>query len=133
MRVLKTLNLITARFQLAYALGSNEAQVGILFSPWHINQALVFDVLIDSPAERAGIKKGDQIIGINELKVNNFMDYVNYLKRSKINQGDTLKIRIERGGKELETEIKIPVIPFSPEEPEEQPIKEKPRKKELPV
>ena len=58
-----------------------------------------------SPAEKAGLKKGDVIIKLGETKVTNLRDYSNALKT--YSPGDDVNIVYTRDGKEIKTNIKL--------------------------
>ncbi len=62
-------------------------------------------VVENSPAEKAGLKKGDVIISFDGKKVAGLRDYSNLLKKHK--PGDIVKIKFKRNGKILETKIKL--------------------------
>jgi aminopeptidase YwaD len=51
------------------------------------------------PAERAGMLKGDKIIGINGMPVQNIYDYMNRLKQLKA--GERANVDVNRNGEEL--------------------------------
>jgi aminopeptidase N len=59
----------------------------------------------DSPAQMAGLQKGDVIISIDDQKVNNLRDYSQALKKFKA--GDSAKVVFLRQGVELTIEIKF--------------------------
>ena len=109
-------------FELMYILGS--VKIGVTFTN-DLNQNLVYAVMVNSPADKAGIKEGDRIIEINGINIKNSSDYYNYLEKKTPKQGDVLKFKIERGGILRIVEVKFPVIPFSPDEPKEEPEREK--------
>ena len=48
------------------------------------------------PAERAGIKKGDRIIGINGLKVTNVQDYM--IRLQTLEPGQIVTVEVNRDG-----------------------------------
>lgn len=50
-------------------------------------------------AQKAGLKQGDIIIMMNDLKIENIQDYMKGL--SKFEKGQTIQIKIQREGKEL--------------------------------
>jgi hypothetical protein len=77
---------------------------------------IVGKVWMNSPAQKAGIQKGDKIIGIDGITVSSFLDYDNFIENIQPKQGSTLKVQIERGGKVLEVDIRYPVIPMYPVE-----------------
>lgn len=53
----------------------------------------------DGPADRAGMLKGDKIIGINGKPVENIYDYMNRLKQLKI--GQRANVDVERDGQKV--------------------------------
>jgi len=57
----------------------------------------------NSPAKKAGIKKGDAIVAVNGKVVKSLRDYSNVLKQFK--PGDKLKLKVLRDGKTFETEF----------------------------
>lgn len=59
----------------------------------------------DSPAERAGLREGDIIIGINTTKVNRLKDLSDILK--SLHAGDNISIVFLREGKEMTTEAEL--------------------------
>lgn len=58
-----------------------------------------------SPAETAGLKEGDVIVGFNEKNVDNLMDLSNDLASAK--PGDNVKVRIIREKNELTIAVKL--------------------------
>jgi aminopeptidase N len=60
---------------------------------------LVSGVLPGSPAEKAGLQKGDRIVGVNDEKVSGLEDYSAALKGHK--PGDAIRVRVVRDGAEL--------------------------------
>ncbi|MCX7771730.1 MAG: RIP metalloprotease RseP [Clostridia bacterium] len=64
----------------------------------------------DSPLQKAGIKRGDKIVRLDDTTVTNTQDIVNYLNKSRTDKSAPLSVTIERDGKQLTfTNIK----PFS--------------------
>ena len=59
----------------------------------------------DSPAEIAGLQKGDIIIMVDQYKIANLKDYSDALK--KFNPGDTVEVTYLREGVENKTQIKL--------------------------
>ncbi|MEN8194523.1 MAG: M20/M25/M40 family metallo-hydrolase, partial [Bacteroidota bacterium] len=57
----------------------------------------------DSPAAKAGIKKGDVVTAFNGKPVKNLKDYSNYLKEHQ--PGDTVTFTIESDGKKKDVEL----------------------------
>ncbi|WP_038057564.1 RIP metalloprotease RseP [Thermodesulfobacterium hydrogeniphilum] len=66
--------------------------------------AKVGEVLPKSPAKRAGIQKGDEIIEVNGKKVKSFEEIVLYLRTN--NKVNTVQLKIKRGNKILDLYIK---------------------------
>lgn len=69
----------------------------------------VKDVLLDSPAMRAGIQKGDIIIRLDEYDVNNFSDYVSfiYLRNPEEEVQVTILRQASTGYKEMTVEVTL--------------------------
>jgi aminopeptidase N len=60
---------------------------------------LISGVLPASPAEKAGLRKGDRIVGVDEEKVSGLEDYSGILKSHK--PGDPIRVRVVRDGAEI--------------------------------
>ena len=67
--------------------------------------AVVYSVAIDSPADDAGIKKGDIITEFDGKKLTHYNKLSEYLEDCK--PGDTVSVKIYRGGKYLSGTVKI--------------------------
>ena len=65
----------------------------------------VMDARKGGPAERAGIKKGDLIISINDKEVNNITDYMSRLNSLK--KGEKTKVGVKRNGEKLIIEVQL--------------------------
>ena len=70
------------------------AYVGI--TSMDLSTALVADVVVDSPAEKAGILPNDTIVQINDVKINSFTDLTNYI--GPLMPGALVNIIVQRGG-----------------------------------
>lgn len=57
----------------------------------------------DKPAQKAGLLKGDVVIQLGELEVNDMMDYMKAL--SKFEKGNTTTVKVNRDGKKLEAQV----------------------------
>lgn len=66
---------------------------------------LVADVIFDSPANAAGIRRGDVIAEINREKINNLHDFQE--KMGKVNTEDALLFLIKRGGSTIYIAVKM--------------------------
>lgn len=66
---------------------------------------LVADVVFDSPASKAGIRRGDIITEVNREKVNNLQDFQEMLE--KVNAEDTVLFLIKRGGSTIYVAVKM--------------------------
>jgi hypothetical protein len=64
---------------------------------------LLSDVRPDSPAEAAGLQRGDIIIRIGEMDIASVQDYMVVL--SEANPGDTAPVIVKRDGEEVELEV----------------------------
>ncbi len=79
-------------------------------SPWNAQQfgvtaqngALVQEVQAGSPAEKAGLKKGDAIVRIADAQIQNSQDMVAAVRGHQ--PGDKVSIVVERGGKQVTLE-----------------------------
>ena len=65
----------------------------------------IADLTADSPAEHAGLQKGDIIIMVDQYKISNLKDYSDALK--KFIPGDTVDVTYLRDGIENKTQIKL--------------------------
>jgi hypothetical protein len=64
---------------------------------------LLSDVRPDSPAEAAGLQRGDIIVRIGEMDIATVQDYMVVL--SEANPGDTAPVIVKRQGEEVELEV----------------------------
>jgi serine protease Do len=71
--------------------------------------ALVSDVFADSPAERAGIKRGDVILELNGKKVKDVVSLRNMVAQSKV--GSEIKLKIIRDGKSISLKAEVSELP----------------------
>jgi serine protease Do len=66
---------------------------------------LVADVIFDSPASTAGIRRGDVISEINREKINNLHDFE--VKMNKLDTEGTMLLLIKRGGSTIYVAVKM--------------------------
>jgi len=62
-------------------------------------------VLDDRPAQKAGLKDGDVIIGLGDMEVTDIYTYMEAL--SKFESGEKAKVKVKRGEETLETEVEF--------------------------
>jgi hypothetical protein len=75
------------------------------------NGLIVDNILPNSVVDKAGIKTNDNILEYSGVKVQGVNDLLRRMK-----QGDDVRVKVIREGKILEFNLKIPAIPFMPEE-----------------
>lgn len=80
-------------------------QLGIIVDPSVTYGAVIVDVQADYPAFKGGLKKGDVIIEVDGVKIENssYFRYALY----KYNIGDTIKVRYYRNNKILEATLNL--------------------------
>jgi hypothetical protein len=94
-------------YELRYALG--DTMLGwITKSGTNIVGAL----LVGCVADRAGIRPGDAIVGLNDTKISSGQDIASFFPKGRFKQGDEVLVKVERDGKIMECRVKFPVIPF---------------------
>lgn len=71
--------------------------------------ALVTDVVKDSPADQAGVKQEDIIIGYNGIRVENLGAFRNYV--ALLAPGSKLRLTIHRDGKEMQLDVTVAKLP----------------------
>ncbi|MCK5503973.1 MAG: DegQ family serine endoprotease [Thermodesulfovibrionia bacterium] len=71
--------------------------------------ALVTDIFDSSPAEKAGLKRGDVILEVNGNKIKNVETLRNMVAQSKV--GNKIKLKILRDGKELSINATVAEFP----------------------
>lgn len=73
--------------------------IGILFNP---KKPLLSEVIPNSPAAKAGLKKGDIILAVNGVPVVSAKKAWNMIKKNK---GDSLDLKLKRGKEEFEKNL----------------------------
>ena len=69
-----------------------------MFSGKDFTPAKIDEVILDSPAEKAGLKKNDIIIGIDDKKIESILEVSTFIN---ISNKDEIKIKVLRNQKEL--------------------------------
>jgi hypothetical protein len=108
----RMMNFYKLIFQLLYAAG--QVQLGIIpKSPQ--GPYIVFDVLVGSPAEVAGILKEDRIIEINGIPIRKMEDVMAKQLEINLKQGEKASLKINRQGEVKSLELNFPLIPYDPQ------------------
>jgi S1-C subfamily serine protease len=63
----------------------------------------IVEILEGSPAEKAGLKKGDEILWVGEVQATDLKTTVDAVRSVK--PGDKVKIKVRRDGKEKDIEV----------------------------
>ena len=66
---------------------------------------IVYSVFKDSPADKAGIRRGDVILEVGEQKISETAQVQGIILRHKV--GDIVKIKIHRDGDEVEYMVEL--------------------------
>jgi regulator of sigma E protease len=64
--------------------------------------AVVGEVLVKSPAEKAGFNVGDKILSVDDLAINNWQSWVEYVRKYP---GKALQVSLERNGQRLQVTL----------------------------
>lgn len=92
--------------QSTYAM-PNQRKLGLRIQDLEEGEGVkVIDIEKESAAEKAGLQKGDVLVSIGGVKVNNTDDARQELRPSPSKNGYTIKAK--RGGKEMTFEVKYP-------------------------
>lgn len=83
-------------------------RIGISMSP-AANGVLIETVQPNSPASRAGLRRGDVIVAIDDQPVRTADDLGNYVDTKDV--GDKVKLRVLRGGDEVTVEVTLDAWP----------------------
>ena len=103
-----------------HLLDLNE-QLGDYFGVEDGDGVLVTEVEEDSPAERAGLKAGDVITGLDDRTVADSDDLVKAIRRHE--EGDTVTVHFLRRGKKKHARVELgerpepPALAFGPDHP----------------
>jgi uncharacterized protein (TIGR03067 family) len=91
-------------------LEGTEGFVGLVIRLAVENQVMIENVLDDSPAKKAGLKKDDTVLKVGGAEATDLPGVVDMIRRTK--PGGSLVLRIQRDGKELDVTVKPGVMPF---------------------
>lgn len=101
-----------ARDLAAHGRVTGRPYLGITVETQYINldgeygyHVVIISVEKDSPAERAGLKKGDVIIAFNGVTIEQNSDLL--AERDKFSPGDTVRITVLRNGRKVETSLTL--------------------------
>ena len=70
-------------------------------------------IMKDSPAYRAGIRKGDTVVEVNDTSIQSLSDFNRVLTNLRIEQGNRVVVKVKRSGELLDLELEYPYIPGS--------------------
>ncbi|MEB3829254.1 HhoA/HhoB/HtrA family serine endopeptidase [Phormidium sp. CCY1219] len=82
---------------------NNEDRNSTIVLP-EVNGVLVMRVMSNTPAERAGIRRGDIILSVNGIPVTTADRLQDIVENSGVNQ--TLRVQVQRGSRNLELRVK---------------------------
>ena len=78
--------------------------LGVMPDYVYDGEGMRIDGVIDGrPGKKAGLEKGDIIIGMGDMEVKDIYDYMEGL--SKFKTGETTKVKVKRGDKTIEKEV----------------------------
>ncbi|PJA51838.1 MAG: 2-alkenal reductase [Candidatus Marinimicrobia bacterium CG_4_9_14_3_um_filter_48_9] len=66
---------------------------------------IIVEVEKNSPAEIAGLKVGDIVIGIDSQRVHSTTDIFNYIREKDLRRGDQVTLRVLRDGKRIDFNV----------------------------
>ena len=98
-------------FELVYALGETRAGWAMRKEAAPLEEPVISLVMQDSPAQRAGIRKGDKIVELGGTSIGTISDFNRYFDSVTPKQGETLTVKLMRAGEVRDAEITYPIIP----------------------
>ncbi len=85
--------------------GNERAALGVMLSEGRDGQVSISQVLSGSPAEQAGIRRGDKIKKIDNQEVNAYRDVIRLVNRK--GPDDDIRITIQRAGEEKQLDVSL--------------------------
>ncbi|HEY4311543.1 MAG TPA: PDZ domain-containing protein [Pirellulales bacterium] len=85
--------------------GAEHAVLGVTLSEGDGHGVRIREVLPESPAQAAGLEQGDQIAKIDDQRVHNYRQVIDYLNRAKPEQ--TANITVSRDGQEKSFQVTL--------------------------
>ncbi len=85
--------------------GNERAALGVMLSEGRDGQVSISQVLSGSPAEQAGIRRGDKIVEIDNQEVNAYRDVIRLVNRKA--PDDDIRITIQRAGEEKQLNVSL--------------------------
>src|SRR5262249_15341945 len=86
--------------------GQNRAYLGLAFEK---NTTVVSQVTKDGPAHQAGIKTGDKVLALDDVKIGAVADLVKALQTMK--PGTEVKLKVQRGDQTVTVSVKLGAPP----------------------
>ena len=81
------------------------------FKLYRRDGVIIYETVKGGPAEAAGLKKGDLIVGVDNIRINNFNDMKKAIFEARdYKVGDIVKFRIFRGQTYMTQEMKLKAI-----------------------
>ncbi len=96
--------------------GKTPARVRLGFTAKLVNKEAtnIIDMIeVDSPLEKAGIKRGDRVIQLDDTPVTSTADIQKYLNQTRVDKLAPLTVVVERNGKTLTFNNVVPFIDFN--------------------
>jgi len=81
---------------------ANSAYLGVVFEKGTLR---IDEVTEDTPADKAGLKAGDVVVGIDSVKLKVYADLTEYLSRKR--PGDEVTIVVTRDGAEMKFKVRL--------------------------
>jgi serine protease Do len=83
---------------------TSSAYMGVVFSS-ETDDLVISEITVKTPAEKAGLRKGDVLVRIDDRKLESRPDLSRYLRRKK--PGEEVEVEVERDGKPVIVKMKL--------------------------